>query len=110
MMAHTIEFLESIQSPDGSFYETEEKLTHSPHGWLQEESLIDRFYFTAAVPMRLFSLGYREETVIEPAIRWLEHHWTDWKLVTDTWSDPHAPVEATVTALRLLRDYDVGSR
>ncbi len=30
MMTRTINFLESIQSPDGSFYETEEKLAHSP--------------------------------------------------------------------------------
>ncbi len=85
MMAHTIDYLESIQSPDGSFYETEEKLAHSPQGWLQEETLIDRFYFTAAVPMRLFSLGYKEQTIIDPAIRWLEHHWASWELVTGTW-------------------------
>jgi len=85
MMMRTTKFLESIQSPDGSFYETEEKLAHSPHGWLQEETIIDRFFFTAAVPMRLCSLGYQERAFIEPAIRWLECHWTDWKLITGTW-------------------------
>jgi hypothetical protein len=85
LAARTIGFLESIESPDGSFYETEAKLAHSPQSWLQEETLIDRFYFTAAVPVRLFSLGYTQETVIEPAIRWLEQHWADWELVTGTW-------------------------
>ena len=85
MTAHTMEFLESIQSADGSFYETEQKLAHSPQHWLQKETLIDRFYFTAAAPMRLLSLGCAEQTVIEPAIRWLARHWTDWELVTATW-------------------------
>ena len=85
LMARTIPFLESIQSPDGSFYETEAKLAHSPQSWLQQETLIDRFYFTAAVPMRLFSLGYRQETIISAAIHWLEQHWRDWQLVTGTW-------------------------
>lgn len=85
MMARTLGFLASIQAPDGSFYETEEKLAHSPQPWLQEETLIDRFYFTAAVPMRLFSLGYSDHPVIQPAMRWLERHWGDWELVTGTW-------------------------
>lgn len=85
MMAPTLEFLVSIQAPNGSFYETEEKLAHSTQGWLQKETLIDRFYFSAAVPMRLFSLGYREHPVTEPAIRWLERHCADWELVTATW-------------------------
>jgi hypothetical protein len=85
MMAHTLDFLDSIQSPDGSFYETAEKLAHSPHAWLQEENLVDRFYFTAAVPMRLFSVGFKDPPIVEPAIRWLECHWHDWELVTGTW-------------------------
>jgi hypothetical protein len=85
MMARTLEFLASIQDPDGSFYETEAKLAHSPHRWLQEDTRIDRFYFTAAVPMRLFSLGYREHSVIKSAIRWLRLYWSDWELVTGTW-------------------------
>jgi hypothetical protein len=85
MMAHTLDFLESIQSPDGSFYETEEKLAHSPHAWLQEETLVDRFYFTAAVPMRLFSVGLNDHPTIDRAIQWLERHWHDWELVTGTW-------------------------
>lgn len=84
-MAHALEFLASIQASDGSFYETEAKLAHSPQEWLQEETLIDRFYFTAAVPSRLFSLGCREHPITEPALRWLEQHWTDWKLITGTW-------------------------
>ena len=84
-MIRTLEFLASIQAPDGSFYETEAKLGHSPQGWLKEETLIDRFYFTAAVPMRLFSLGYEEHTVVESALEWLKRHWTDWELVTGTW-------------------------
>ena len=180
-MVRTLEFLASIQAPDGSFYETEAKLAHSPQEWLQEETLIDRFYFTAAIPMRLFSLGYREHRIIELALKWLKLYWMDWALVTSTWynlwallciysadiglstsqhqrcyaialdwlphleaqpltwlldalhgagfsvdeplvakgiarlvilqnedgawPDPHAPVETTVTALRLLRDY-----
>jgi len=180
-MVRTLEFLASIQATDGSFYETEAKLAHSPQPWLQKETLIDRFYFTAAVPMRLFSLGNQEHQIIEPACKWLKRHWTDWQLVTGTWynlwallciypadvrlspsqyqhcyatamdwlphlgaqpltwlldalqgagysleeplvsngikllpnlqneegawPDPHTPVETTVTALRLLRDY-----
>jgi len=84
-MVRTLEFLASIQAPDGSFYETEVKLAHSPQEWLQEEALIDRFYFTAAVPMRLLSLGHREHSSIVPALRWLRLHWTDWELVTGTW-------------------------
>ncbi|MFW9904338.1 MAG: hypothetical protein ACFFFH_08410 [Candidatus Thorarchaeota archaeon] len=54
-----MKFLSYIQGSDGSFYETKEKLAHSPQKWLQEDPDIDRFYFTVAVPMRLFSLGYR---------------------------------------------------
>jgi hypothetical protein len=180
-MVRTLEFLASVQALDGSFYETEAKLAHSSQEWLQEETLIDRFYFTAAVPMRLFSLGYREHPIVEPALKWLKLHLTNWELVTGTWynlwallclypadiglntpqyqrcyataldwlphleaqpltwlldalhgarflvdepliakgitrlptlqgedgawPDPHAPVETTVTALRLLHDY-----
>lgn len=84
-MTHTLEFLAAIQDPDGSFYETEAKLTHSPHTWLQENTLIDRFYFTAAVPMRLFSLGHTEHPINEPALEWLRRHEEDWELVTGTW-------------------------
>ncbi len=84
-MVRTLEFLASIQAPDGSFYETEAKLAHSPQEWLQEETLIDRFYFTAAVPMRLFSLRYREHPIIKPALGWLKLHWTDWDLAAGTW-------------------------
>lgn len=184
-MDRTLDFLASIQAPDGSFYETEAKLAHSPQEWLQADTLIDRFYFTAAVPMRLFSLGYGEHPVVQPALKWLRGYWLDWKLVTGTWynlwallciypaeiglgdaqyqrgyaqavdwlshlaaqpltwlldslqgagysrdesliaggmarllvlqhengtwPDAHAPVETTVTALRLWRDYDLGS-
>jgi hypothetical protein len=85
MMAYTLEFLVSIQAPDGSFYETEAKLAHSPHEWLKEDALIDRFYFTAAVPMRLLSLGYKEHPTIGPALQWLKLHCMDWELVTGTW-------------------------
>jgi len=84
-MAHTLEFLASIQEADGSFYETEAKLAHSPQEWLQKETMIDRFYFTAAVPMRLFSLGYRYHPVVEPALKWLNLVWHDWELITGTW-------------------------
>jgi hypothetical protein len=56
LMDPTLHFLSKVQSLDGSFYETEEKLKYSPQKWLQKETLIDRFYFTVAVPMRLFSL------------------------------------------------------
>ena len=84
-MIRTLEFLSSIQASDGSFYETKAKLAHSPQEWLQENTLIDRFYFTAAVPMRLFSLGYRKHPVIEPALKWLRTHWADWTLATGTW-------------------------
>jgi hypothetical protein len=83
-MARTLEFLISIQDPDGSFYETRQKLAHSPQSWLQKETLKDRFYFTAAVPMRLFPLGYRIHPVIDPAMRWLGRHVADWRLVTAT--------------------------
>jgi hypothetical protein len=84
-MLHTLSFLESIQASDGSFYETEEKLAHSPQAWLQEETLIDRFYFTAAVPMRLLSLGHGGHSVVGPAIEWLKRHWMNWELATGTW-------------------------
>lgn len=84
-MIHTLEFLTSIQEADGSFYETEAKLAHSPHKWLQENTLIDRFYFTGAVPMRLFSLGCKEHPIMKPAVKWLKCHWITWELVTGTW-------------------------
>jgi hypothetical protein len=81
----TLSFLEKIQEQDGSFYETEPKLSHSPQKWLQEDSLIDKFYFTAAVPMRLFSLGCDENPIIDQAIIWLKKHWDDWNIVAGTW-------------------------
>jgi len=85
LMVHTLEFLTGIQVPDGSFYETEAKLAHSPHRWLQEQTLIDRFYFTAAVPMRIISLGHRDHPIIGPALAWLGQYWTAWELVIGTW-------------------------
>lgn len=85
LVDRTLDFLASGQAPEGSFYETAAKLAHSPQAWLQADALIDRFYFTAAVPMRLFSLGYREHSVIQPALGWLCGYWGDWKLVTGTW-------------------------
>lgn len=84
-MTQTLQFLQSIQAPDGSFYETESKLAHSPHQWLQEERLIDQFYFTAAVPVRLFSLGYTDHPLITRALKWLRNYWNDWELVRGTW-------------------------
>lgn len=84
-MTHTLEFLSCIQGSDGSFYETESKLAHSPQRWLQEETLVDRFYFTAAVPMRLISLGYGDHEVVEPAVEWLRNYWVDWDLAAGTW-------------------------
>jgi hypothetical protein len=85
MMARTLALLASIQAPDGSFYETAAKLAHSPHEWLQEDTLIDRFYFTAAVPMRLLALGYRDHPTVMPAMGWLRPRWSNWELVTGTW-------------------------
>ncbi|MFX1388282.1 MAG: hypothetical protein ACFE9M_13780, partial [Promethearchaeota archaeon] len=76
---------EKIQEQDGSFYETKEKLTHSPQKWLQKEIIIDRFYFTAAVPMRLFSLGYYDNPIINPALNWLKNNWNNWNIVAGTW-------------------------
>jgi len=84
-MGRTLDFLASIQDPDGSFYEIETKLIHSPQRWLQQDTLIDRFYFTAAVPMRLFSLGYRVHPLVQSALEWLKRYWADWRLVTSTW-------------------------
>jgi len=84
-MDRTLEFLLSIQSSDGSFYETEARLIHSPQTWLQKETLIDRFFFTAAVPMRLLSLGCWKHAMIGPAIEWLEQHLMDWNVITGTW-------------------------
>lgn len=109
-MVRTLEFLASIQALDGSFYETEAKLAHSPQSWLQEETLIDRFYFTAAVPMRLFSLGSGGHPIIPPAIEWLERHWTDWELVTGTWYNLWAllclyPAVAQLSAAQYQRGY-----
>jgi hypothetical protein len=84
-MARTLSFLASIQDTDGSYYETEAKLAHSPQEWLQTDPQIDRFYFTAAVPMRLCSVGHGEHAVVRPALEWLRASWGDWKLVTGTW-------------------------
>lgn len=84
-MNRTLQFLMSIQESDGSFYETEAKLTHSPQRWLQENTLIDQIYFTAAAPMRLNSLSYHDHPLLEPALQWLESHWSDWGSVTGTW-------------------------
>jgi 3-methyladenine DNA glycosylase AlkC len=84
-IARTLDFLASIQAEDGSFYETEAKLAHSPQEWLNPDTLVDRFYFAAAVPMRLFSLGHGEHPTIALALRWLAGHWDDWALVTGTW-------------------------
>ncbi|NIQ06590.1 MAG: hypothetical protein GWO20_12945 [Candidatus Korarchaeota archaeon] len=111
-MARTLEFLTSIQREDGSFYETEAKLAHSPQQWLQEERLIDRFYFTAAVPMRLCSLGYRRHSLIEPSLEWLQHHWNNWELVAATWYGPWTllslypfDVDIDESLLRRCREY-----
>jgi hypothetical protein len=84
-MSRTLEFLTSVQDSDGSFYETKQKLAQSPQEWLQKETLKDRFYFTAAVPMRLISLDHRMHPAIAPAIGWLEKHLSSWALVTATW-------------------------
>ena len=84
-MTHTLDFLASIQAADGSFYESKAKLAHSPQKWLKEDALIDRFYFTAAVPMRLVSLGRGQHPIVDPAIGWLALHWHTWALVTGTW-------------------------
>ncbi len=89
-MVLTLGFLEKVQEKDGSFYETEEKLNHSPQKWLQSEIIIDRFYFTAAVLMRLFSLGYNENLMINLAIKWLKDNWDDWNIVAGTWYGPWA--------------------
>lgn len=99
-MARTLEFLSVIQSSDGSFYETDAKLAHSPQKWLQKNTLIDRFYFTAAVPMRLFSLGFHKHTTILPALDWLQLHWSDWDLVAATWYGPWA----LLCVLKFLRE------
>ncbi len=90
LMEPTLDFLSKIQNSDGSFYETKEKLIHSPQKWLQEETLIDRFYFTAAVPMRLFSLGCSKHDSIQPAIEWLSHHHEKWDYLAGTWYGPWA--------------------
>jgi hypothetical protein len=84
-MARTLGFLASNQAADGSFYETEAKLAHSPQPWLQEETIVDRFYFTAAVLMRLSSLNYGDHPIIGPALEWLGLRWANWELVTGTW-------------------------
>lgn len=90
LMEPTLDFLSKVQFSDGSFYETEEKLNHSPQKWLQEETLIDRFYFTAAVPMRLFSLGYSNHDSIEYAIEWLSQNHKKWDYLAGTWYGPWA--------------------
>lgn len=95
----TLDFLEKIQNEDGSFYETKAKLDHSPQRWLNEDPIIDIFYFTAAVPMRLFSLGYRDNTPIGLALNWLRSNWDDWDIVAGTWYGPWA--------LLCLNSYDI---
>ncbi len=81
----TVTFLRSIQDADGSFYEIPRKLEHSPQEWLQSDSEIDRFYFTAAVPMRLVSLGHGDQPLINAAVDWLSKRWHDRELVSATW-------------------------
>jgi hypothetical protein len=90
LMTRTLKFLSAIQAADGVFYETEAKLAHSPQRWLQEETLIDHIYFTAAVPMRLFSLGYSQHPLIPSTLEWLQRHWTNWEMVAGTWYGPWA--------------------
>ena len=98
-MKLTLSFLEKIQNDDGSFYETQAKLDHSPQKWLNEDPNIDLFYFTAAVPMRLLSLGYSNNTVIKFALNWLRNNWDDWNVVAGTWYG--------VWALLCLNSYDI---
>ena len=49
-MVRTLEFLASVQALDGSFYEIEAKLAHSPQEWLQEETLDRPFLFHSSRP------------------------------------------------------------
>lgn len=84
-MVRTLDFLATTQDVDGSFFEPQLTLALSPQDWLGRDRLTDRFFFTAAVPMRLYSLGYAEHPMIQPALRWLRSCWSDWQLVTGTW-------------------------
>ncbi|MFX1501736.1 MAG: hypothetical protein ACFFDH_12295 [Promethearchaeota archaeon] len=99
-MIHTLSFLEKIQEQDGSFYEIKAKLSHSPQKRLQKEKIIDKFYFTAAVPIRLFSLGYDDNPIIDLAINWLKNNWDDWNIVAGTWY--------SAWALLSLYPYEIG--
>jgi hypothetical protein len=81
----TLTFIRSIQDADGSFYEIPRKLEHSPQEWLQSDSDIDRFYFTAAVPMRLVSFSHGNHPLINAAVDWLSTRWHDRELVSATW-------------------------
>ncbi|MFW9773556.1 MAG: hypothetical protein ACFFEO_15510, partial [Candidatus Thorarchaeota archaeon] len=99
-MKLTLPFLQKIQKDDGSFYETPAKLNHSPQRWLNEDRIIDTFYFTAAVPMRLFSLGYKKSPIIQPSLNWLKLKWNDWNIVAGTWYG--------AWALLCLNSYNIG--
>jgi len=81
----TVGFLTTIQNADGSFYEIDRKLAQAPQPWLQTNTLVDRFFFTAAVPMRLMSIGRRHEPLITAALEWLRRHWDERSLVIGTW-------------------------
>ncbi len=85
LLTRTLSFLAAVQDADGSFYETPAKLAHSPQPWLQVDTLLDRFFLTAAAPLRLAALGRAAHPLVRPALAWLSARWHDWRLVTGTW-------------------------
>jgi hypothetical protein len=84
-MVRTLDYLATAQDTDGSFFDSQNGPGGTFQDWLGRDALVDRFFYTSAVPMRLYALGYAEHPLIQPALRWLRAHCSDWGLVTGTW-------------------------
>jgi len=81
----TLSFLSGVQAGDGSFYEVERKLAVSPQPWLQENTLVDRIYFTGAVAVRLLSLGWLSNPLLRACWEYLRGLWPSWPTFDHTW-------------------------
>jgi kanamycin nucleotidyltransferase len=80
-MLRTLDFLSAAQDADGSFFDKRRKRDSPAQNWLGRDALVDRFFYTVGVPMRLYELGYAQHPLIRPALNWLRRHWSDWDIV-----------------------------
>ncbi|HCJ10481.1 MAG TPA: hypothetical protein DHW14_04890 [Clostridiales bacterium] len=81
----TLSFLSGVQAPDGSLYEVERKLAASPQPWLQEDTSVDRIFFTGAVAVRLLSLGWLSNPLLRACWEYLKGLWRAWSTFDHTW-------------------------